>query len=165
MCHRYEGPLDVPRRCMRQTYRSNISINNPEDYWRVVVRNEYLTHVEMELGSRFSAMEQQLVQGLQQLPRTCLNTNVTMVAKTLVNSFKVDLPNISGFKLTKELDRWKRWAAAKLDKTTSLATVAETVDSIAATAYPNIATLLLMRPQSSVQTHLSNSSKLAFIAQ
>ena len=42
----------------------------------------------------------------------------------------------------------------KLDKTTSLATVAETVDSIAATAYPNIATLLLMRPQSSVQTHL-----------
>ena len=75
---------------MRQTYRANISINNPEDYWRVVVLNEYLTHVEIELGSRFSAMVQQLVQGLQRLPRTCLNMNVTTVAKTLVNSFKVE---------------------------------------------------------------------------
>ena len=57
----------------------------------------------MELGSRFSAMAQQAVQGLQLLPQTCLNMDVTMVAKTLVNSFKVDPPNIAG--LTKELDR------------------------------------------------------------
>ena len=45
--------------------------------------SKYLSHVEIELGSRFSAMAQQAVQGLQLLPRTCLNMNVTTVPKTL----------------------------------------------------------------------------------
>ena len=62
---------------MRQTYRANISINNPEDYWRVVF-NEYLSHFEMELGSRFFAMAQQAVQGLQLLPHACRHVSIWM---------------------------------------------------------------------------------------
>ena len=63
-------------------------------------------------------------------------------------------------------------AAAKLEKTTLPATVAEMVDSVAATAYPNIAIilqLLLVLPVTTATveraTHLSNSSKPAFVEQ
>ena len=108
MCHRYDGLLDVPGRCLRQTYRANISINNPEDFGELLYLMNNCPMLQWSLEG--------FLRWHNKLSRVNI-MDVTTVAKTLMNSFKVDLPNRAGF--TKELDRWKkRWAAAKLEKTT-----------------------------------------------
>ena len=44
--------LSMPRIARRQVHRSNIDASNPEDYYRITLYNEFVSHV-CELEKRF----------------------------------------------------------------------------------------------------------------
>ena len=48
--------LSIPRRCGRQTQRSNVEATTAEEYWRRTVFVPYLDHLLAELSDRFSTM-------------------------------------------------------------------------------------------------------------
>ena len=51
--HGEDFELCMPRVSRRQVHRSNFETQNAEDYFRVTIYNEFLSHVISELQSRF----------------------------------------------------------------------------------------------------------------
>ena len=165
MLHRYEGPLDVPRRCMRQTYRANISINNPEDYWRVVVLNLMSTSpmLKRSLEAGFLRWHNMLFR----FPAVAKNVSQYECDNGCQNP--CEQPNISG--LTKELGR------GGLQQSSTNHSSCHSCRDMQLTLLQPLRTSISLQffncrwccqwpqRQSSVQTHLSNSSKVAFVAQ
>ena len=63
--------LCIPRRCSRQTLRSNVPGGTTKAYWRqaVCLPLSFLNHLLAELKGRFAALTRNAVQGQRLLPR------------------------------------------------------------------------------------------------
>ena len=60
--------LYIPRRCERQTLRSNCPRGTADEYWKCAVFIPFLDHLIAELEGRFSAVASSAIQGLLLLP-------------------------------------------------------------------------------------------------
>ena len=74
LLHGDDFQLTTPRLSGRQAHRSNPSSTTPEEYYRICLYNEFLSHVVAELEERFvNNPSQDIVTGLLYLvPSECL---------------------------------------------------------------------------------------------
>ena len=103
---------DLPRRCNRQTSRSNTPGDTPEVYYRRVVSSPFLDELIAHLQSRFSDIQQKAVMGLRIVPSVIMDDSLPNVTlNQLKDYYEEDLPNPSS--LETELHLWKcKWRSS-----------------------------------------------------
>ena len=69
--HGGDYELKQPRLIARQVHRDNISVQSAEEYFRITLYNEFLSHLITELEERFSGANAQITGLLQLLPDEC----------------------------------------------------------------------------------------------
>ena len=153
--------LSIPRRCGRQTQRSNVEATTAEEYWRRTVFVPYLDHLLAELSDRFSTMASKAVQGMLLLPPNVQKLTKVKIEELLV-AYGNDLPSRSTFQ--QEVKLWKclwesdaeRQVASDLPQT-----ISETLVIATAQRFPNINTILtvlLVLPVTTATVERGNSS-------
>ena len=146
------GELPVPRRCRRQTLRSNVPSSTSEEYWRRTVFCPYLDNFISELSSRFSAMTVRAVQGLLLIPgATCLTSLSLEKEKELLAAYETDLPSPHSF--SQEMKRWKtKWSCCEAAGLPLPYTLVDTLAATTAATFPNIHKILTVMLVSPVTT-------------
>ena len=95
--HGEDFELRMPRINRRQVHRSNVQAQSADDYFRITIYNEFLSHVISELQSRFVDNESHSVGLLHLLPSGCCSTNkdagIPEKLKTAVDFYAHDLPH------------------------------------------------------------------------
>ena len=135
----------TPRRCGRQTQRSNVPADTPSEYFRRIISIPVLDHLISELKSRFSNHQRVALLGLSIVPSlfVSLESDDHMSRfKTLSDLYQDDLPSPEC--LESELHSWKiKWRKELEDHgdsslPTSLLHTLRRVSSM----YPNISALV-----------------------
>ena len=151
-----KNELSIPRRCGRQTFRSNVEADTPQVYWRRTVFLPFLDHLLSELSSRFTEHNKRAIEGLQLLPITINSVNEERV-KQLYEHFKQDLPAPESF--NQEFKLWtQRWKSCSSILPQNISETLEQVDS---KVYPNICTilhLLMIIPVTAATVERGNSA-------
>ena len=140
--------LSIPRRCGRQTQRSNVEATTAEEYWRRTVFVPFLDHLLAELSDRFSTMASKAVQGMLLLPPNVQKLTKVKIEELLV-AYGNDLPSRSTFQ-----QEVKLWMLAERQVASG---------DVVATAqrFPNIntiLTILLVLPVTAATVERGNSS-------
>ena len=128
--------LPTPRRCGRQTLRSNVESTTPEEYWRRTAFLPCLDHLITEFESRFSELSSAAVQGLQLLPGNLNNLNIEKEAE-IRRRFAADLPDPNTFQ--EELKRWrKKWEIQALANVSLPSNINDALLESNTLSFPNI---------------------------
>lgn len=93
--------VPAPRRCSRQTARSNIEAQSDKEYWRRTIFVPFLDHLLQEFGDRFSQLTQDAVKGFHLIPAEAPKLSESVIT-TLVERFQ---PSSAIF--NQEIRRWK----------------------------------------------------------
>ena len=148
--------LSIPRRCSRQTLRSNVEADTPQAYWRRAVFLPFVDHLISELSSRFTQLNKKAIQGLLLLPPNLTSLTEEKMVE-LHEHFYEDLPAAEAFK--QEVKLWKqRWNYNSAPVPHDLS---ETLEQVNSKAYPNIFTvlqLLLVVPVTAATVERGNSA-------
>ena len=109
--------ITKPRVTSRMAHRDNPSAGNAEDYYRIVMYDEFLSHVVCELEDRFvnNPAHKNAVGLLNLLASECVNlpddTVVPAELTEVVRTYTIDLPNPSMFSI--EYCDWvRKWKSA-----------------------------------------------------
>ena len=142
--HGEDFQLATPRLSGRQVHRSNPPLSTPEDYYRVCLYDEFLSHVISELEERFiNNPSQSVVMGLLNLvPSECVqlddDTGISEDLTKAVEMFKDDLPHSVMF--TCEYNSWVReWKQCSVQVPDTLVGALHEGSSL---SYPNLTVLL-----------------------
>ncbi|XP_052809413.1 52 kDa repressor of the inhibitor of the protein kinase-like [Mya arenaria] len=151
--------LQMPRRCGRQTQRSNVPADNVEQYSERAVFLPFVDSMSQQLNLRFNTMTQQACLAFCLLPNNIASaTQESMLA--LLDFYRDDMPQPDMF--AQEVQLWKQtWRNTENKPSTIVETLTETCQHM----YPNISkvlTLLLLTSVTSAGVERSNSS-LKFI--
>lgn len=151
--------LQMPRRCGRQTQRSNVPADNVEQYYERAVFLPFVDSMSQQLNLRFNTMTQQACLAFCLLPNNIASaTQESMLA--LLDFYRDDMPQPDMF--AQEVQLWKQtWRNTENKPSTIVETLTETCQHM----YPNISkvlTLLLLTSVTSAGVERSNSS-LKFI--
>ena len=141
-----EFEITTPRLSSRQAHRSNHPWTTPEEYYRVSLYNEFLSHVLNELEERFlNNNTQQIVTGLLYLvPSECIQleegSDIPQPLADVVELYSDDLPHSVMFSI--EYNSWVReWKACSTAIPQTLTEALE-ICSSRSIAYPNLTVLL-----------------------
>ena len=139
--------LTMPRINRRQTQRSNVQASTAEQYYRITLYNEFLSHVIAELEERFVKSPPQCVGLLHLLPWECSSTatdttdttdNMLEDLATAVEFYEEDLPH--SVMLPTEYRLWSaKWRQHKERLPKKLVDVFLSFDKM---TFPNIKVLL-----------------------
>ena len=149
--------ITIPRRCGKQTYRSNVEADSPEVYWRRSTFLPFLDFLISELRSRFDQMTSTAVMGLSFIPSHLPTLTDDMTSK--VHSFYLpDLPSPATFH--QEVRLWKRkWEGLEQDQ--ALPTDLQDTLSVANHhLFPNICRILYFSSPLSQQHKLRDQTLL-----
>ncbi len=98
----------------QQVHRSNYEASTPEEYYRVSIYNEFLSHIVLELETRFTESSSNVHGLLYLIPSECTASNVEdcipePLART-VDFYKNDLPHCQMFRVEYRMwvRKWKR---------------------------------------------------------
>ena len=148
--------LSIPRRCSRQTLRSNVEADTPQAYWRRAVFIPFVDHLLSELSTRFTQLNKKAIQGLLLLPPNLTSLTEAKILE-IYEHFNEDLPEPEAFR--QEVKLWKeRWNCCLTPVPHSLS---ETLEQVNSKAYPNISTilqLLLVVPVAAATVERGNSA-------
>ena len=102
-------PPQLPRRCSRQTARSNTPGETPEIYYKRTISIPFLDQLISHLNSQFSDIQQKAIIGMKIVPSVLMDNSLPASStQDLVQYYKEDLPNPSS--LDTELHLWKcKW--------------------------------------------------------
>ena len=141
-----EFEITTPRLSSRQAHRSNHPSTTPEEYYRVSLYNEFLSHVLNELEERFlNNNTQEIVTGLLYLvPSECIQleegSDIPQPLADVVELYSDDLPHSVMFSI--EYNSWVReWKACSTAIPQTLTEALE-ICSSRSIAYPNLTVLL-----------------------
>ena len=103
--HGEEFEIVMPRVNRRQVHHSNVETQSAEDYFRVTIYNEFLSHVIAELKSRFVDNASHGVDLLHLLPSECISSSegsdhdvgIPEKLATAVAFYENDLPHATLF--------------------------------------------------------------------
>ena len=100
--------IKIPRRCGRQTQRSNHPAEDAVDYWRQAVFIPFADQLISELNGRFNQLATTAASGLQLLPENVVkpDSRLDQVIGGLQEAFCTDLPAPQSF--PQEVQRWVR---------------------------------------------------------
>ena len=106
--------LQQPRISRRQTNRSNVDAPTPEDYYRITLYNEFISHVVSELEERFVKTPLHGINLLQLLPSECCKQQrddpIPKEVSEAVHFYEQDLPSVAMFPI--EYRMWvQKWKA------------------------------------------------------
>lgn len=145
MCSAVCVQLTLPRRCGRQSHRSNVPADNPSDYYRRSISIPLVDHLLTEMKSRFASQQQAAFMGLNIIP----SATVTLPAEEFIRKvtaiaelYKDDLPSSSC--LNGELGCWHvKWSRHSQEHgSSSLPSTPLEALRHATSMYPNIRVLL-----------------------
>ena len=144
LLHGDDFQLTTPRLSGRQIHRSNPLSATPEEYYRICLYNEFLSHVIAEIEERFvNNPSQDIVTGLLYLlPSECVLLNedsgIPEQLTRALELFKDDLPHAVMIPI--EYDSWVReWRECS---TPVPVTLADALQKCSALSYPNLNILL-----------------------
>ena len=143
LLHGNEFEITTPRLSGRQAHRSNHPSTTPEEYYRVSLYNEFLSHVWAELEERFHNNSNVIVMGLLYLvPSECVRlddqSDIPQQLTDAVQLFSDDLPHSVMFSV--EYNSWVRdWKACS---TAVPQTLTEALEKCCSISYPNLKVLL-----------------------
>ena len=145
--HGDEFELTTPRLSGRQTYRTNPPSSTPEEYYRITLYDEFLSHVTSELEERFvNNPSQSITVGLLHLlPSECVKLgNDAVVPEDLakaVHLFKGDLPYAVMFNTEyySWVQQWKDCSSAAVPDT-----LISALKECSVLAYPNLNAMLIL---------------------
>ncbi|XP_071123548.1 52 kDa repressor of the inhibitor of the protein kinase-like [Mytilus edulis] len=103
----------IPRRCGRQTQRSNAPGDTPQFYFKRAVYLPYIDALIQEYSSRFNSLSQKAVKAMALIPAHLEQTNRD-VLDDLLEVYKDDLPMASSFQ--QEYNLWQRQWSSQTDK-------------------------------------------------
>ena len=145
--HGDQFELTTPRLSGRQRHRSNPPSSTPEEYYRITLYDEFLSHVVSELEERFvNNQSHSITIGLLHLlPSECIKQGEDVVVPEdlakAVDLFKGDLPHAVMFNT--EYDswvwHWKEYSSAAVPDT-----LTGTLKECSAMAYPNLNAMLIL---------------------
>ena len=151
--------LPTPRRCGRQTPRSNVESTTPEEYWRRTAFLPFLDHLITEFESRFSELSSAAVQGLLLLPGNLNNLNDEKEAE-IRSRFAADLPEPNTFQ--EELKRWrKKWEIQALADASLPSNINDALLEANTLSFPNIQRILTILLVAPVTTCRSRTQQLS----
>ena len=158
--HGEEFELRKPRTNRRQTQHSNIPAETAEQYFRISIYDEFLSHVILDLGERFTDSPPPCLGLLHLLPTICIEAANHVIPPELAKSiefYKEDLPHMSMVptEYTVWVRQWQQHDAEEVPK--KLIDAFRQCDSM---AFPNIRVLLhlaLTVPITSCQSERSFS--------
>ena len=154
-----ENGLAIPRRCIRQTQRSNLPADTVEEYWRRTVFIPYLDHLLTELSSRFSQLAKSALQGMLLLPKQVGKITPNNVDE-LLSAYEHDLPSAASFK--QEVKLWcNMWQHEKESSLILPQNLPETCRETSPNRFPNIARvlpLLMVAPVTTATVERGNSA-------
>ena len=139
--HGEDFQLQQPRLSSRQVHRANVLTQSVEEYFRITLYNEFLSHIVAELENRFSTSQVYSTGLLQLLPEECRNREDSDLPQELEQAadfYSHDLPH--PLMLPTEYRMWSfKWKDSSSDIPTKLIDVYKACDSM---SFPNIHILL-----------------------
>ena len=126
----------IPRRCGRQTARSNVPADTPEEYYRRAITIPFLDEMFTHLDRRFSEIQRKAMAALWVVPVVLMSCNVNeSQIKDLVEMYGEDMPSPASFR--QELLLWKcKWRGFPQNELPD--TPSNALSSAAGPMYPNI---------------------------
>lgn len=152
-----DNEVTIPRRCQRQTLRSNHPSESAEDFWRCSVFVPFADQLIQELNSRFSQMSMTAIKSLRLLPSYIVRSSISNeFVNELKECFQTDLPDPGTF--DQEILRWvSKWK----NSDASPQSLSDTFSATNPLLYPNIYCILhilLVAPVTSASVERANSS-------
>ena len=115
--HDDDFELSRPRITGRQTHRANVATSNTEDYYRISIYDEFLSHVVAEMEARFidNPAHKLAIGLLYLLPTKCVSLPCDVIVPSeleeAVRFFSLDLPNPVMF--STEYNDWvRKWKSS-----------------------------------------------------
>ncbi len=167
--HGEEFVLTKPRVNRRQMHRSNVQASTAEEYYRITLYNEFLSHTVSQLKGRFLDSSPHGIGLLHLLPSQCCSSEnedeIPQVLSQAVDFYKGDMPHSVMFPT--EYHMWvKRW---KQDGSEVPKKMVDALQACDGAMFPNIRVLLqlaLTLPITSCECERSfRSSRLIFAPQ
>ena len=132
--------LEMPRRCGRQTYRSNMPAEDTKVYYRRTVFIPFVDSVVQQMDMRFNTLAQQALRGLYLLPCNLSRATDEVISST-IDFYKTDLPSHTSFH--HELELWKRlWSTEETMPNTISSTLTD--PRVCPVMFPNITKILYL---------------------
>ena len=152
-------PLEMPRTVGRQTLRSNVEADTPEEYWRRTIFVPFIDCQTSQLEDRFQGRNAAAVKAMKLLP-----SNIHALApedeEEILGYFGDDLPSRSSF--SQELRLWKRHLSTEETKPSKVAdTLQKMKHDGTEKLFPNvfvILRILLIIPATSATVERANSA-------
>ena len=89
-------PPQLPRRCSRQTARSNTPGETPEIHYKRTITIPFLNQLISHLNSRLSDIQQKAIMGMKIVPSVLMDNSLSASSmQDLVEYYKEDLPSPS----------------------------------------------------------------------
>lgn len=151
------GGIKAPRRCGRQTQRSNVPADNVQVYYRRAVFLPFLDSMIQQFEIRFGERAVSVVRALALIPNNIHQTTDEAI-DDIINYYEVDMPFPDSFR--QEFRLWKELWRVQNEKPTTL-TSTLTDPRVCSTIFPNIVKLLGLISLTSVtssSTERANSS-------
>ncbi|XP_078585777.1 52 kDa repressor of the inhibitor of the protein kinase-like [Branchiostoma floridae x Branchiostoma japonicum] len=151
--------IEVPRRCRRQTLRSNVEADTPEAYFRRSVFIPFVDSMVEQLATRFRQLTVHACHALMLIPSDLHNMTEDHINQ-LHEYYEPDLP--SPFSFHQELRLWKaQWkdTPVKLKPTSLPSTLSHPYSNPG--VYPNVCAMLhilMLTPVTSAGVERSNSA-------
>ena len=154
-----DGRLTIPRRCGRQTLKSNVESTTPADYWRLSVFIPFLDHLITEFAHRFSEMSSAAIQALLLLPAH-LESLTSDKELALEQCYHSDLPEPDSF--SQGVKRWrKEWEVHQKAGLPLPVSLTDALLAAGSLSFPNITRILttvLVAPVTTATVERSNSA-------
>jgi len=112
--------LNTPRRCGRQTARSNVPADTPKIYFKRMVYIPFLDSIIQQFSMRFGSLATQAVRAIKLIPANVVNEDNLSESSfhDIVNYYKDDMPEPAS--CFQELNLWRRLWIEVMDKPDSI---------------------------------------------
>ena len=80
ICRNLSVDIRLPRTCARQTTRDNTPAVEPQEYYRKTLTIPFLDHLQTELSSRFTELQNRAIEGLKLVPTAMTSRSVFPLA-------------------------------------------------------------------------------------
>ena len=150
MAQKCDEPIQIPRRCIKQTVRNNMPADNAESYYKRTVYIPFLDSILSELNARFTGLSKCCAKALLLLPANLEKLDENSVSD-MVSYYEIDLPD--KYSVQQEIMLWKNlWATEKARNVDLPSTIVDTLKSahLSQTSYPNIFTIINVAALTSV---------------
>ncbi|XP_078679498.1 52 kDa repressor of the inhibitor of the protein kinase-like [Branchiostoma floridae x Branchiostoma belcheri] len=157
MAERVGNNMEIPRRCGRQTQRSNVEADSPEVYFRRSVFLPFVDSMVEQLATRFQQLTAHACRALLLIPSNLDNLQEDHIQQ-LQQFYEPDLPSPHTFR--QEIRLWRTQWQGVPDKPHSLE-LTTCHPSSNPRVYPNVCKmlhLLLMTPVTSAGVERANSA-------